>query len=175
MIFDQTWMTELLELQKKATELVKGKNSAEDVQNLVIEVLNQWGINNLPWDGGDLESKTWAKGTPERKTGPNFNIDISETKNNIVIRASIPGIENKNDLFIKLRGEILVIAGKCSHFNNDGGFFSRKVRLPAEVTTVGAEATYQNDNLTISLPKMTTEDGEIIPLNFPENNSMGFD
>lgn len=169
MNFDQSWMTELLELEKKATELVKGKNSADDVQGLVKEVLNKWGINNLPW-GGDMESKIWAKSTPEQQSGPNLNIDISETKNKVLIQASIPGIEDKNDLFIKLRGEILIITGKCNHLNNDGGFFSRKIRLPAEVTTVGAEATYQDDNLTISLPKMATEDGEIIPLSFPENN-----
>lgn len=170
MNFDQSWMTELLELEKKATELVKGKNSADDVQGLVKEVLNKWGINNLPW-GGDMESKIWAKSTPEQQSGPNLNIDISETKNKVLIQASIPGIEDKNDLLIKLKGDTLVISGKSNPPNNDDdGTFSRKIRLPVEVTALGAEATYRNDNLTISLPKTASEDGEIIPLNFPENN-----
>lgn len=165
MIFDQSWMAELLELQKKAAELVKGKNSADNIQSLVMEVLKQWGINNLPWEG-DSEAAMGGKGTPERESGANFDIDISETKDNVLIRAAIPGIEDKNDLFIKLRGDILTITGKCNHFNQDSGFFGRKVRIPAEVTSLGAEAIYRNDNLTISLPKITTEDGELIPLSF---------
>jgi HSP20 family protein len=166
MIFDQSWMTELLELQKKTAELAKGKNSADNIQSLVMEVLNRWGINNLPWEG-DSKATMGVNGAPERESGANFDIDISETKNNVLIRASIPGIEDKTDLFIKLRGGILMITGKCNHLNQDDGFFSRKVRIPAEVTALGAEATYRNDNLTISLPKIAAEDGELIPVNFP--------
>ena len=166
MIFDQAWMAELIELQKKAAELGQGKNAAGDVQGLVMEVLNKWGINNLPWDG-DLESMLWTKGTLERKSGPNFNIDISETKNNVLIQASIPGITDKNEISIKLlRSQTLIISGEIDHFNNDAGSFSRKILLPAEVTTIGAEATYRNGILTVSLPKTTMEDGEMIPLKF---------
>jgi HSP20 family molecular chaperone IbpA len=165
MIFDQAWIAELIELQKKAAELGQGKNSAGDVQGLVMEVLKKWGINNLPWDG-DLESMMWSKGAPARKSGPDFNIDISETKNNVLIRASIPGITDEKEISIKLSGETLMIFGKIGHPENDAGYFSRKIRLPAEVTTMDAEAIYRDDLLTITLPKTTKEDEATIPLRF---------
>lgn len=167
MFFDQAWMTELLELQKKAADLARGKNTTAEVQSMVMEVLKKWGINNLPWDS-DSETKMGVKDSPERKSGPNFNIDISETKNNVLIQAAIPDIKDKNDLSIKLWGDTLMITGKCTNLMNTGGSFCQKLRLPANVTVSGAEATYRNGNLTISLPKMTMEDGEIIPLNFFE-------
>ena len=169
MIFDQAWMSELIELQKKAAALVKGNNPTDDIQGLVMEVLNKWGINKLPWDG-DIKSRMGTNDTPERKSGQSLNIDISETKNNVLVQAFIPGIEDQNNLSVKLRDDTLMIAGKCNNLNNDDGSFSRKIRLPAEVTAIGAEATYRDGNLTISLPKITSEDGEIIPLNFSENN-----
>jgi HSP20 family molecular chaperone IbpA len=169
MIFDQTWIADLLELQKKASELTKGKNPTEEVQGLVMDVLNNWGINDFPWNG-DLESKKsfWTNSNVEPKTKRNLNFDISETKDYIHIQASIPGIEDKNDLAIKLHGDTLYITGKSNIFDNDGGSFNRKIRLPAETTALGAEATYHDDTLTISLPKMTTEGGETIPLNFSQ-------
>lgn len=161
MIFDQTWMAELLELQKKAAEIVKGKNFSADIQSLVTETLNKWGINGLSWDG-DLESKMW-----NRDSG---DIDISETKNNVLIKAFIPGIGDKNELLIKLCGGILTISGECNQLNNDGGSFNRQIRLPMEVTASGAKANYRDGNLTILLPKKATEDGEIIPVNFLKDN-----
>lgn len=167
MIFDQTWMAELLDLQRKAAELKQGKNPADGVQDLVMEVLNKWGITNLPWNE-NLESmrNLWTKGTSEPQQGADWNIDISERKTDLLIKVLIPGIEDKRDLLVKLQGDILHIAGKSSYVDNDGGVFSRKIQLPVEVTALGAGASYQDDNLTISLPKRISEIGEVIPLNF---------
>lgn len=169
MIFDQTWMADLLELQKKSAQLAKGKNSVDEVQNLVMETLNKWGMNNLPWNN-ELESNQffWSKNTAEPKTGQNWNVDISETKNSVFIEALIPGIEAKNDLTIKLQSNILYVSGKSNHLKADSNSFSREIRLPANVTTSGAEAIYQNDKLKVLLPKLTPEEGEFIPIHFFE-------
>lgn len=167
MNFDQSWMTDLFELQKKALELTKGKNPVDEVQNLVMETLNKWGINNLPWHGDTEPAKTlWPKDTPEPSTGNNLNIDISENKTCVFVRALIPGIEDPNGLSVKLEGDLVVISGKSTSFTNDGGSFNRSVRLPAEVTATGAEASYRDESLTITLPKVKVDEGEIIPLNF---------
>lgn len=167
MIFDQTWLAELLELQKKAAELTKGKTSADEVQDLVMTVLNTWGINDLPWDGGFRFKDSFSpKGNVESKTGRYMNIDISETKQHVNVRILIPSIEDQNNLAVRLVNNALYISGKSSIFDNDDGSFNRKIRLPAVVTAAGAEAAYWDNHLTISLPKMLTQGGEVIPVNF---------
>jgi HSP20 family molecular chaperone IbpA len=164
MIFDQTWLAELLELQKKTVELTKGKNSVDEIQDLVMSLLNKWGISDLPWNG-DFKSHDlfWAKDIFESKTDQHFNIDISEKKQHIQVRALIPGIENQSAISIKLSGNTICINGKSSCIANNEGSFDRKIQLPAEVTSAGASASYQENHLTIILPKIPA-DGEVIPL-----------
>jgi HSP20 family protein len=167
MIFDQTWLAELLELQRKAAELSKNKTSVDEVQDLVMTVLQKWGINDLPWDG-DFKSRDsfWNKGNAEPKTERYPNIDISETKQYVYIRILIPGIEEQNDLTVRLVNNTLCISGKSSILSNNDGSFSRTIRIPAVVTATGAEATYRDNHLAISLPKMLPHDSEVIPLSF---------
>lgn len=171
MNFDRIWMADLLELQKKAAELAQGKNPSEEVQGLVMEVLQKWGINNFPWrESREPKGVFWPKDASEAASGVNRNTDITETKNHLVVETFLPGIEAPNDLFIKLQGDILYITGKSNPDSgagdNDDGAFTRKVRLPAPVTASGAEAGYQEEKLKIILRKAANGDGETIPLSF---------
>jgi HSP20 family molecular chaperone IbpA len=167
MMFDQTWLAELLDLQRKTAEFTQGKKSVDEVQDLVMTVLNKWGINDLPWDGDFKSRGSFSpKGNEESKTEGYMNINISETKQHVIIKILIPGIADPNDLTVKLVNNVIYISGKNSILGNEEGSFSRKIRLPALVTTVCAEAIYRDNHLTITLPKMLTQGDEVIPLSF---------
>ena len=88
------------------------------------------------------------------------SLDVSETKDNIVVKADIPGMEGK-DIDISVSGGVLTIKGEKKqekeenyHFTERShGAFSRYIRLPQEVQADKIEASYKNGVLTITLPK----------------------
>lgn len=166
MIFDQNLLAELLELQRKAADLTKSKTSVDEVQDLVMTLLNKWGISDLPWVG-DFKSRYsfQTKGNTESTNSRHFNIDISEKKQHIQVQVLLPGIKDQSDLSIKLLGNTLYITENNSNRDDNDGPFNRKIRLPAEVTSAGATAIYRDNHLTITLPKIAA-DGEFIPLDF---------
>ena len=170
-MFDQNWLSELFELQKKVAGFSNNPASVDEIQDLVMNVLNKWGINHLPSDG-DFRYKDWfsAKNDEKFKSERYMNIDISETKQNILVRVVIPGIEDQADLAVKLLGNTLQINGKSSSFDENEGTFNRKIRLPAEDTPSGASAVYRDNQLTVTLPKAAAN-GEIIPLDFMKTQS----
>lgn len=89
--------------------------------------------------------------------------DISETKDNVVVRAELPGLEAK-DIDVSISGDILNIKGekkkeeekKDEHFyccERYAGSFQRSFRLPVGVKSDKIDATFKNGILTITLPK----------------------
>jgi HSP20 family molecular chaperone IbpA len=159
-MFNPDWMDQLYKLQQKAAELTQNQNSTEVVNDLISNVLKQWGLPNI----GDIDSNMslWQNNQP--KTGKNnSDIHITENSSHLVIRAIIPGIKEPNDFTIKLRGFSLSIHCILAPENNN---FHRQVQLPAEVTVQGATATYQNEVLTITLPKLLVDCNETIPVAF---------
>jgi Molecular chaperone (small heat shock protein) len=168
MNFNQGWMAELLELQKKAAAMGKNKFSADEVENLVVGLLSKWGITNLPLSNYfKYQDSSWAKqDTTEPRNSGHFDIDIAETKQQIRIEIIIPGIADQNDLAIRLIDNTLAISGKSSSFAENDGQFDRKIKLPAEVTAIGATATYRDQHLSITFPKREEPGVEIIPVDF---------
>jgi HSP20 family protein len=90
-------------------------------------------------------------------------VDVSETADNITIKAEIPGMEAK-DIEISMVGDTLTIKGekKTEREEKDEnyhlversyGFFSRAMKLPALVDPDKVEATYKNGVLTVVFPK----------------------
>jgi HSP20 family protein len=97
----------------------------------------------------------------EREWAP--SLDVSETKNNFVVKAEIPGMDAK-DINISLTGDLLTIKGEKKQEREEKeedyhlversyGAFSRSVRLPTEVESGKIEASYKNGILKIRLPK----------------------
>ncbi len=97
----------------------------------------------------------------EREWAP--SLDMSETKDNYVVKAEVPGIDAK-DIDISLTGDVLTIKGEKKqekeekeedyHLIERGyGSFSRSVRLPVEVESSKIKASYKNGILSITLPK----------------------
>ena len=94
----------------------------------------------------------------EREWAP--SLEMSETKDNFVVKAEVPGIDAK-DIDISLTGDVLTIKGEKRQEKEEDyhlversyGSFSRSVRLPAEVESDRIKASYKNGILNITLPK----------------------
>jgi len=97
----------------------------------------------------------------EREWAP--SLDISETRDNFVVKAEVPGIDAK-DIDISLTGDVLTIKGEKKQEREEKeedyhlversyGSYSRSVRLPAEVESNKIKASYKNGILNITLPK----------------------
>ncbi len=95
-------------------------------------------------------------------------LDMSETKDSLVVKAELPGLEAK-DLDISVSGDTLTIKGekkqekeeKDEHrhlIERSHGAFSRMVELTAPVAADKIKATFKNGVLTITPPK--TEEGK---------------
>jgi len=97
----------------------------------------------------------------EREWAP--SLDMSETKDNFVVKAEVPGKDAKH-IDISLTGDVLTIRGEKRQEKEEKeedyhlversyGSFSRSVRLPAEVESNKIKASYKNGILAITLPK----------------------
>ena len=91
------------------------------------------------------------------------SLDVTETKDDIVVKAEIPGMEAK-DIDISLNNDILTIKGEKKQEKEEKqqnyhlvertyGNFIRMDRLPGEVKSDNINASYKNGVLNISLPK----------------------
>jgi len=90
-------------------------------------------------------------------------LDICETENDFVIRASLPGVK-PDDVDITVHGDTLTIRGETKaeedkkgehwHFRERRyGGFQRSVSLTAPVDSDKAQAHYEHGVLTLTLPK----------------------
>lgn len=90
-------------------------------------------------------------------------VDISETKDDLVITAEIPGM-NKKDIKISLNDNILTLRGKREQekktdeenyhrIERSYGAFHRSFTLPTTVKQDQVKATYKDGILQINLPK----------------------
>ena len=90
-------------------------------------------------------------------------IDMYQTDDEIVVKASLPGIK-PDEVQINITGEVLHIKGeikqqeekkeKAWHIREQRwGAFERSVALPTDVVSDKAKAEFENGILTITLPK----------------------
>jgi HSP20 family protein len=97
----------------------------------------------------------------EREWGP--SVDISETENNLVVKADLPGLEAK-DVDIAISGDMLTIKGEKAREEEEKGehdyycerycgAFQRSLRLPVDVQIDKAKAIFDKGVLKITLPK----------------------
>ena len=91
------------------------------------------------------------------------SVDVSETKNDLVVKAELPGMDPK-DIDITLSDGHLMIKGQKRHEKEEKdedyhsversyGSFVRAVHLPKEVKHDKINASYKNGVLKIVLPK----------------------
>ncbi len=91
------------------------------------------------------------------------SLDVAETKNEIVVKAEIPGMDPKN-IDISLTDGLLSIKGEKKQEKEEKeenyhliersyGSFTRSIRLPNEVQSDKINASYKNGVLKVVLPK----------------------
>ena len=90
-------------------------------------------------------------------------VDMYQTKDEIVVQATIPGVKPE-DIDISVTGEILTIKGEFkqedkieegSYVRQERRFgqFSRELSLPTQVNADKAKAEFEHGVLTLHLPK----------------------
>jgi HSP20 family protein len=90
-------------------------------------------------------------------------LDVSETKNDYVVKAELPGIDPK-DIDISLTNDLLTIKGEKKQEKEEKeenyhviersyGSFTRSVRLPGQVQSDKINASFKNGVLRVTLPK----------------------
>jgi HSP20 family protein len=91
------------------------------------------------------------------------SLDVAETKNELVVKAEVPGMEPK-DIDISLSDGVLTIKGEKKQEKEEKeadyhlversyGAFTRLVRLPKEVQSEKISASYKDGILKVTLPK----------------------
>ena len=92
------------------------------------------------------------------------SVDISETKDDFVVKAELPGLEAK-DMNVSISGNILTIKGekkakeeeKDEHYHRVerySGSFQRVFQLPSGVKADKVEANFDKGVLKVTLPKI---------------------
>ena len=131
----------------------------------------------VPWRPfGELSSfrkemdRLWDRFGGESQLAKTFgdvwspSVDISETKNNFVVKAELPGLET-NEVNVSISGDILTIKGqkkakeeeKDEHYHcveRYSGSFQRVFQLPSGVKADQIEATFDKGVLKVTLPKV---------------------
>jgi len=101
---------------------------------------------------GDAALTAWAP-----------SVDIYETENELVLRADLPGLAEK-DIDVRVENNMLTLRGERkfeSKVSEDNylrvertfGSFSRSFSLPNTVNTDAIRAEYRNGVLTVQMPK----------------------
>jgi HSP20 family protein len=91
-------------------------------------------------------------------------IDVSESDEAYLVRADVPGVEEK-DIQISLEEGVLTIQGKLESEKEEErkglryaervrGSFQRTIELPGELDATKVTASYKQGVLTVTLPKL---------------------
>ena len=108
-------------------------------------------------------------------------VNISETKEKLVLTAELPGLEEEN-VQVEVEDGVLTISGeKTKEYEGDDaerryhvwerthGSFRRAFTLPRTVRAEGISATFDHGVLTVDLPKAAEAKGRRIELGSREN------
>lgn len=114
--------------------------------------LNRMFDATFPGRSDDSSLTTWAPA-----------VDIYETENELVLKADLPDI-NEKDLDVRVENNMLTIRGERKfeekvkednylRIERTYGSFSRSFSLPNSVNSEAIKAEYKNGVLTVELPK----------------------
>lgn len=92
------------------------------------------------------------------------SVDISETEDNLLIKAELPGLEAK-DVNVSISGDLLTIKGEKKkekeekdehhhYMERYSGSFERSFRIPVNVKSDKVEAIFEKGILKVTLPKV---------------------
>jgi HSP20 family protein len=107
-------------------------------------------------------------------------VDIYETENELVLKADIPDV-NEKDLDVRVENNMLTIRGERKfeqkmkednylRVERTYGSFSRSFSLPNTVNTESIKADYKNGVLTVELPKQSESKPKQVKVNVNGNH-----
>ena len=108
-------------------------------------------------------------------------VDIYETENELVLKADLPDI-NEKDLDVRIENNMLTIRGERKfeqkvkednylRIERTYGSFSRSFSLPNTVSTEGIKAEYKNGVLTVELAKRAESKPKQVKVNIKANGN----
>jgi HSP20 family protein len=108
-------------------------------------------------------------------------VDIYETENELVIKADLPDVDEK-DLDVRVENNMLTIRGERKfeqkvkednylRIERTYGSFSRSFSLPTTVNTESIQAEYKNGVLTVQLPKRAESKPRQVKVNVTTNSN----
>jgi len=133
--------------------------------------VNRLFENSFPGNRGDNSAiTTWAPA-----------VDIYETENELVLKADLPYI-NEKDLDIRVENNMLTVRGERKfeqkvkednylRIERTYGAFSRSFGLPNTVNTEAIKAEYKNGVLTVELPKRAESKPKQVKVNVTNGNN----
>jgi HSP20 family protein len=109
------------------------------------------------------------------------SVDIYETENELVLKADLPDVEEK-EIDIRVENNMLTVRGERKfqkEVKEDSylrleriyGSFSRSFGLPNTVNTEAIQAEYKNGVLTVTMPKRAESKPKQVKVNVTGSNS----
>jgi HSP20 family protein len=103
---------------------------------------------------------------PEMMGEVSPSVDIFEDGNNVVVKAEVPGMKKEN-IEVSLTQDTITISGQKKEeekiekkdfyrLERSFGSFTRKLRLPADIVTDKAKASFKDGVLEVRIPKSPT-------------------
>ena len=103
------------------------------------------------------------------------NVDVSEGRKNIIVKAELPGVEKEN-IDLSLEGRLLTICGEKKQEKEESdehyhrvessfGVYKRTLELPSDVDKSKVHAKYKNGVLKIKLKKTNRSETKKIKIN----------
>lgn len=128
------------------------------------EQVNRLFENSFPSQGDKSALTTWAPA-----------VDIYETENELVLKADLPDI-NEKDLDVRVENNMLTIHGERKfeekvkeenylRVERSYGSFSRSFSLPNTISTESIKAEYKNGTLTVEMPKRAESKPKQVKIN----------
>lgn len=143
---------------------------------MAFDLMPAGGLATLRKEMDQLFDSMWREDLPEStSSGPWVpRVDLSETKEQMLVRAEVPGMEPE-DLRVEYRDGLLTLRGekkreheqKTEQFyrmERSWGSFARTIRLPAYADPKKIEASFRNGVLVVALPKVPEALGTTIPV-----------
>lgn len=111
-----------------------------------------------PWAGLESEIDRVFESVLGDLTAPaadRFPVDLYEDKENVYVRAELPGVD-RPDINVEMVEDYLTVSAvrKTSQDGKESAFsFSRSVSIPETIESDKVTAQYQDGVLTVTLPK----------------------
>jgi len=134
------------------------------------EQFNRLFDSTFPVRGDDSALTSWAP-----------SVDIYETENELVIKADLPEVSEK-DIDVQVENNMLTIRGERKfeqkvkeesylRIERSYGSFSRSFSLPNTVNTEAIKADYKQGVLTVELPKRAESKPKQVKVNVTNGNN----